>query len=62
MSLNQFPQPKAYHVTVTRSAKGKYQWEISVHSDSEGEVLAMVSRLEGDLRRQYQGQLSGEDS
>lgn len=41
------------HVTLSRSAKGSYYWEISVHATTPAETLALVSECDIKLRREY---------
>jgi hypothetical protein len=52
---------KPFHVTLTRNAKGRYQWEISVHTDIGADAYAEAVNLDSALRKEYEGQLGGEE-
>lgn len=49
--ISQIAQP--YHVTLTKNAKGQYQWEISVHELTPELVLNAVNGLDDELRKRY---------
>jgi|GEM_PF-1292629 arginine decarboxylase-like protein len=52
--LTRVAQP--YHVTVTKNAKGSYQWEVSIYSETADDVLASVEYVEKELRARYGSQ------
>jgi hypothetical protein len=49
------------HVTITRSAKGRYQWEISIHGATADETLETGIRIDKQLLLEYGDQASGEN-
>jgi len=55
--LTRVAQP--YHVTVTKNAKGSYQWEVSVYSETADDALASVEHVEKGLRARYGSQDQG---
>jgi hypothetical protein len=44
-----------YHITLTKNAKGVYQWEISVHEETPEKVFETVQGLDAKLRVEYGG-------
>ncbi len=48
------------HLTITRNAKGKYQYEISVHTPDGDAAFDVGFRLDERGRAKLQGQLAGE--
>lgn len=49
--LTRVAQP--YHVTVAKNAKGAYQWEVSIYSETADDVLAGVEYVEKELKARY---------
>lgn len=45
--------PKPYHLTLTRNAKGLYQWEISIHVDNAVEALDTAQFIDFRLKETY---------
>ncbi|MGP8056806.1 MAG: hypothetical protein ACLP9K_04300 [Nitrososphaerales archaeon] len=41
------------HVTLTRNAKGTYQWEISVHAETVEKTLEQVNQVDKELDEKY---------
>ena len=48
------------HLTISRSAKGKIQYEISIHAATVDDTAWQVFELENRVKAQYKGQLAGE--
>ena len=50
------------HITVTRNAKGRYQYEISVHTKTADEAFDIGVELDARLKKHFEGQLAGEEA
>ena len=50
------------HLTTTRNAKGKIQYEISIHAATVQEVAAKTEELEMLVKAQHKGELAGEET
>jgi hypothetical protein len=46
-------ESKPLKVTLTRGAKGGYQWEIRLYGDAKDEVLAEIKKIDEQLRTSY---------
>ena len=46
------------HLTITRNAKGKVQFEISIHSADTSKVEHDTAELEDWVQKKYEGQLA----
>jgi hypothetical protein len=51
--INSFEQP--IHITLTKNAKGSYQWEISVHAPTLKEAIDQIKEADSILTNQYGG-------
>ena len=49
------------HLTITRNAKGKVQYEISIHGPDEATVEHQTAELEDWVHRKYEGHLAGDE-
>lgn len=49
------------HIEITRSAKGRYQWSITVHGATADETLETGIRIDKQLLLEYGDQASGEN-
>lgn len=47
-------------VQITRSAKGKYQWEVTVSAATADEALEVGIHIDKQLEIEYHGRASGE--
>ena len=59
-SIQKLAEP--VHVTITRNAKGKVQYEFSVHAATPPEVELIVGELEKWVQDKFKGQLAGEEA
>ncbi len=50
------------HLTVSTNAKGKIQYEISVHGATDADITPHVDRLEAYVQEKYKGRLAGDDT
>ena len=41
------------HITLTRNAKGTYQWEISIHAETVEKTLEQIDETEAELKAKY---------
>jgi hypothetical protein len=41
------------HIRLSKSPKGRYHWEISVHGPTEKDTLDIVNRLNAELEIKY---------
>ena len=48
------------HFVLTRNAKGKYQYELSIHAKDVDTVLEQAWKLDEQVRLKLQGQMAGE--
>ena len=46
------------HLTITRNAKGKVQYEISIHTASVDDVAEQTKQLEAWVQAKFKGQLA----
>jgi len=49
--VNEWKQP--IHVTLQRGARGNYRWAIDVRASDMSDVLFLVSKIDGELRRRF---------